>query len=513
MTQGKSLVNSEAEDRYSALHNNANAIRAISAAVEGTIGPKGLDTMLVDSRGDVIITNDGVTILHKMHVTHPAARMLIQVAKAQQDEIGDGTTTATLLASSLIMEAVRQVENGVPIAKVIRGIRTGIHIAISSLQSRSREISSLQDPMLAKAAYVAGRENGDIADLMLQAAKQIGYEKLLDPHFKLADRVHAHDKANNEVFAGILLHKNAMNRQMPDAAREVHILVVDDALEPEALDEEALMTEKGVELYIELLNQFEQNLFKLTTLGVKLIVADRGVHQRVEEFCNDHGIMVLQRVSSKDIRLLCEHTGAKPLKRTGLKKNAEELVSYLGYCDEALQDHRLDKVRVTGGRGKQTATVLVGASTSEIVGERERIAKDAASAVQAAIRGGVVPGGGAIELAVSRDIERAREQMQGMEGFGMDVVVHALRKPLIQIVHNAGFNPLEKLEEVKGAQVKEGQDQLGVDCDSGQLLDMIEAGIVDPTLVKTYALKAAGEVAEAILRIQTVIRMKEAIEE
>jgi chaperonin GroEL (HSP60 family) len=500
---------SDREEQHSALHNNANAIRAISSAVEGTLGPKGLDTMLVDRSGDVIITNDGVTILDKMEVTHPAARMLIQVAKAQQEEIGDGTTTATILASSLVQEGVAQVNQGVPIAKVIAGLRQGVEIALENLVARTKLIESESDPLLKKIAYIAGRENEDIAHLILNAVQAVGLPTLRNHRYRFSDMIHAHEKAENEVIEGMLLHKLAMNRHMPETLQDVRILVIDDALEPEGVDEEALATNAGFERYMLHLEQFERNLLKLKELGVNLILVDRGVHASAEEFCTDHGIMVLQRVSSKDLRVLCENSGARPLKRTGIKKPLDELASYLGRCEQAIQDDRLEKTRLIMGKGSSVATLLVGASTREIVGERERIAKDAASSVQAAIRGGYLPGGGAVEIAVSREIEKVRERTRDMEGFGMEVVVRALRRPLAQIVSNAGFNALEKLEQVRGAQVQQSSDSLGIDCDTGQVMDMVEAGVVDPTLVKRHALKAASEVASAILRIHTVIRMKE----
>jgi chaperonin GroEL (HSP60 family) len=150
----------------------------------------------------------------------------------------------------------------------------------------------------------------------------------------------------------------------------------------------------------------------------------------------------------------------------------------------------------------------VGASTREIVGERSRIAMDAAAALQAALCGGYLPGGGAAEIAAAHELDRYRESQQGMESFGVFAVSQALRKPLAQIVLNAGYNPLEKVEEIKAAQLLQQTDSLGIDCDTGKLIDCLEAGIVDPTTVKLHALQAAGEVAGALLRIHTVIKMK-----
>mgnify|MGYP005840284479 CR=1 FL=1 len=500
---------SEVDERLAALLSNANAVRAIASAVEGTIGSKGLDTMLVDRFGEVVITNDGITILTKMEVNHPAARMVINTAKAQEEEVGDGTTTATIMAASLLSEAVEQVVKGVPVTRVIEGIRTGVNRAVEAIRARSRPVRGVEDPRLRQVALVAGREHQDIADLVVEAARLIGEEKLMDPAFKLADTVTAEEGANNEVFPGVIIDKEPMNEHMPKEVVDCRVLVVDDALEPEEIEEEALGTEAGFARYLGLKEEFRVNLAKVITLGVRVILVDRGVDDFAEEMLTDAGVMVLQRVSSRELRKAAEHTGARPIKRTGLKKEATDLEKYLGRAARVYEDEKLEHVRIVGGTGKPMATILVGAATEEVVGERERIARDAASAVQAAVRGGVVPGGGAVELAVAREVVKAREGVRGMAAYGVDCVAEALKKPLSQIVANAGFNPLEKIGDVIAAQAAEGKDSLAIDCDTGEVVDMWELGVVDPTLVKTHSLRAAGEIAEAILRIDTIIKKKE----
>lgn len=488
---------------------NATAIQAIAGAVEGTIGPKGLDTMLVDRFGDVTITNAGVTILDKMEVNHPAARMLINTAKAQQEEIGDGTTTTTIMAGALVAEGVNQVIRGVPVARVIEGLRAGLRAALDSFERRSRTLQGLDDPVLRKIAYVAGREHDDIADLVVQAVRLIGLEKMQDKAFKLADTIVAQEGASNEVFMGVTIDKQRLNKQMPKELNNVKLLVVDDALEPEEIEDEALGTEAGFARYLELQREFKANIAKIIALGINLILVDRGVHDLAEEMLADADVMVVSRVAARELRRAAEHCGARTIKRTSLAKSESELARYLGSAEQVAEDEKLGQIRILGGAGKPMATVLVGAATSEVVGERQRIAKDAASAVQAATRAGYVPGGGAIELAASRDVEHARETVKGMAAYGLDCVSSALRKPLAQIVANAGFNPLEKVEDVIAAQAEQANDSLAINCDSGELADMLELGVIDPTLVKIHALKAAGEIAEAILRIDTIIKKKD----
>ncbi|OPY56382.1 MAG: 60 kDa chaperonin [Pelotomaculum sp. PtaU1.Bin035] len=505
----EAISGSEVDERLAALITNANAIRAIASAVEGTLGPKGLDTMLVDKFGEVVITNDGVTILTMMEANHPAARMLINIAKAQQEEIGDGTTTATVMAGALVGAGVEQVAKGVPVARVIEGLRVGLKKALEAMRGHARPLNSLDDPVVRQVGLVAGRDHADIADLVVQAALLIGEEKLRDASFKFSDTIVAEEGAENQVFLGVIINKERMNRQMPKELEQVKVLVIDDALEPEEIDDEALGTESGFNRYLQLQAEFKENLQKIAGLGVGLVLVDRGVDDGAEEVLTDEGIMVIQRVANKELRKTAELTGARMIKRTGLKKAAAELEKYLGKADKVRSEEKLEQVWVLGGKGKPMATVLVGAATSEVVGERERIAKDAASSVQSAVKGGVVPGGGSLELAVAREVEKVREGIRGMAAYGVDCVVEALKRPMAQIVANAGFNPLEKLGDVIAAQVETGKYSLAVDCDSGQVADMYGLGIVDPANVKTYALKAAGEVAEAILRIDTIIKKRE----
>jgi chaperonin GroEL (HSP60 family) len=500
--------NSEIDERLAALINNANAVRAVSSAVEGTIGPKGLDTMLVDKFGNVVITNAGVTILDLMEVSHPAAKMLINVAKAQHQEIGDGTTTATLLAGALIGHGVEQVVKGVPVARVIEGLRFGTQKVLDVFQRQGKNISDVNDPLLKQVALVAGREHEDIAHLVVEAAILIGREKLMDPYFKLADTVCSTVGAQNKVFLGVIVNKERLTRQMPKIIEDARVLIIDDALEPEEIEDEALSTELGFNRYLALRREFEEHLHKIADLGVNLVLADRGISDLGEEIFSDLGIMAVQRVSSKELRRVAEHTGARMIKRTGLKKDISELKAYLGRAGRVFEDEKLGQIFIEKGQGKPMATIQVGAATEEVVGERARIAKDAAAAVQVAIRGGVLPGGGAIELAALREVEQNRSQMKGMAAYGVDCVMEALKKPFSQIVYNAGFNPLEKLGDVVSAQAELNNPSLGINCDTGEVADMYNLGVIDPVLVKIHAFQAAAEVAEAILRIDTIIKMK-----
>jgi chaperonin GroEL (HSP60 family) len=500
---------SEGEDRLSPLHSNANAIRAVAAAVEGTLGPKGLNCMLVDRHGAVVITNDGSTILEQLDATHPAARLLVNVARAQDREVGDGTTTATILAGALISEGVAQAERGVPVTRIIDGIRVGIAAAIAGVERRAIPVTAMDDPLLRRAALIAGREQEDLAALCLQAAAAIGRERLQAVDFRLADWIIARDGAENEVIPGVVVEKEPVNRQMPRDVADTPVLCLDDALEPEELDESALGTEAGFAAFMRYQTEFRAAVAGIAALGVRALFVTKAVHAIAEEVLTDAGALVIRRLSTRDLHRVARHTGARLVKRASLRKPADELAALLGHADRVEVDERLDQTRVLSRRGEAMATIQVGAATAEVRDERHRVAEDAACAVQAALKGGVVPGGGAIELAVLADVEAARSQAGAMAAYGVDCVLAALRVPFMQIAANAGFNPLEQVEAVRAAMARTGAETLALDCDTGEVADMRARGVVDPAPVKIHALRAAGEVAEAILRINTVIRKRE----
>jgi len=514
MTNGGSMADQSvkgsqhSEDRFQTLLNNANAARVISQAVEGTIGPRGLDVMMVDRFGDVVITNDGVTILNLMEVSHPAAQMIINTARSQQKEVGDGTTTTTILAGAMIAEGSAQVLKGVPVTRVVEGIRMGVAACSQWIQEIVHPINDIDDPELAAIARIAGRGEGELALQIIEAARILGKERLLDSDYRFADTIFSREAADNQVFKGVVLNKHPVNRMMPRQLQDVGILVVDDALAPEELNVEALKTEAGFQYYRKSREDYRNNLARLRQLGVNLIVVDRSVDDTAEEILTDADIMVLQRVSSREIERLCRHTGARKIKRSALNRDPDSLTAYLGWAQRVVVDDKLECTMVFDGKGESQVTVMVGAATTEVVDERERMARDAAAAVQAALRAGIVPGGGAVEVWLASRLENLARQQEGMISYGIMCVKEALIKAFLCMAANAGFNPLEKLGDVTAVQRRRKTHSISFDVDSGQLVDMLELGIVDPARVKQHAIQAAGEVAAAVLRIETVIKMR-----
>lgn len=505
----KNTINAGADEKMQALLGNSNAARLIARAIEGTIGPKGLDIMMIDTLGDVVISNDGVTILNLMDVNHPAARMIINTARSQQTQVGDGTTTAAILAGALVVEGANQIIKGVPVTRIIQGIELGVNLCIKLMEKMSRPITELDDPLLFSAASIAGRGQDEIAGLIISGAGIIGQAKLLDPDYKFTDAVVAKEAAANQVFRGVLINRVPLNHEMPRNLQNVRLLVIDDALAPEEIDSVARSTEAGFQFYLQNKKQYEADLRKICAMGIDLVLVDRSIDGLAEQIFTEAGVMAIHRVSQRELEIICLHTGARKIKRSGMNRSPEQLEGYLGWARRVEVNDKLGYTTLLEGKAEPQTTVIIGASTEEVVDEKERIARDAAAAVQAALQQGVVSGGGAMEVWLAKQLEKLAQDLKGMDSYGVLAVKEALLRPFACIAANAGFNPLEKLGDVIAGQKQTDNAGITIDFDTGVLIDAWAEGIVDPTLVKRYAIKAAGEVATAILRINTIIRMKD----
>lgn len=499
----------EPDQKSAALASNAAAVRAVAAAVEGTFGPKGLDCMLVDRTGDVTVTNDGSTILSLMDASHPAARILVRAARAQADEVGDGTTTTVLLAAAMVEEGAEHARRGVPVPMLLQGLREGVGEARGYLLSAACACDGLDDPALQNAVSVAARGDKDITSAAMEAGRIAGTDALHDPAFDLRRSIVVEEGAVTGAFRGILVSQSPVGRQSPRSLQDVRCLVLADALEPEGVDAAALATDRGFSAYLAGMERFKERLDQIVALGVRFVAVQKGVHDIAEEKLGAAGCVLLRRLGSREIAQIAEQTGAAVLKKAGLL-SMEDLSGALGQAERVEVDERRGHVVVRGTAAHTGATILVGASTREVADEVKRIAEDACGALQQAVRTGLVGGGGAVELAAALRLEGIRSGRRGMAAYGMDCVIQALKKPISQMAANAGFNPLAVLESAAAAQREQDSAFLGVNCDSGEVADMRAMGVMDPAGVKVSALSTATEVAQAILRIGAIVRMKDA---
>ncbi len=498
---------SGANQPLTSLMTNAEAVRALAQIVAGTFGPKGLDCMLVGDDGEVIITNDGATILKTIDITHPVARIFINAIQLQEEKVGDGTTTASLLAEALISEGVNQVLKGVPVIKVIDGIKLGIDTALKILAEAKIPIKGLDSPLLGRIALISARGHHDLANLVIEAARILGEEYLAKPGFRLADQIIAFEGGPTELISGTIINREPLNKGMPREVDDGKILIIDDALEPVKVDFQALGTEAGFNSQLHYQELLRESINQLAKMGLKAVFTDRGISDQAETCLTDLGIIGVQGVPRCEWERLAVFTGARPVKRDSLLKTPAELEALFGKAAAVIVDEDYKYIKVLGHPEQKMVTLLIGAYTKEITEEKERITKDAAGAVQAAWCGGVVPGGGSAELGISRLLNG--KIPSDLNRYGYACVIEALRKPIAQICSNAGFDTLEKLAQVIADQERTGSLGIGINCETGQVEDLLQNGVCDPYLVKYHALKSAGEVVEGILRINAIVKMKD----
>lgn len=498
----------KSELRLSALKNNINAINSVVSAVKGTLGPQGMDCMIVDDYGNAIITNDGVTILNEINTTHPAARLLINAVMCQEKEVGDGTTTLTIFVGALLDSALKMVDMGVPIHKVIEGIKKGIEKSIEIAEAEKIMIGKNNFNLLKEVAYISAREDKEISDMIYSAAQIIGNEMLGNNSFKLADCIEAFEGTHNEVISGVVIDKTPLDYFEDHDLSDVKIMVLDDSLDVEEDKKELLSTEAGLNNYFENVEVIKKFAEKIINMNVDILICDRGINPMAMQMLLDGNVAIVDRVLNSQLIKVAKHCGCKILKKSALSKSISVLNSCCGKADKVIYDSQKEQIIVQHGHGKPYATVIISASTGEITREKERIAKDAAAALQFAFKNGIVPGGGALEIYISGLLKKYREDMSGMEKYGVDCVVEALMKPFFQMVENSGFNSLEMIEKITASAKQEDKKFFSIDFESGAIKEMLKENIFDPTYVKISALKKAEEIARAILRINLILRGK-----
>lgn len=496
------------ELRLSALKNNVNAIDSVVSAVKGTLGPRGFDCMIVDDYGNSIITNDGVTILNEISTSHPAARLLINAVMSQEKEVGDGTTTLTILTGALLGSALKMAEMGVPIHKIIQGIKRGIELAIDIVENEKVMISNENSYIMKKVAFISAREDEEISDLIYEAAEIVGSEILSSKGFKLSDCVEAIEGMSNQVFSGVVVDRKPLNVFENIVLNNAKIMVIDDSFDVDDNIKELLATEAGLNNYLENIEVIKSWAKKIVSMNVDLLLCDRGINSMAMQILSDGNVVVVDRVLNSQLEKAARHSGSKMLKKSALNKSIEYLNNCIGVADKIIYDAETEQILVREGHGKPYSTILISAATGEMTREKERIAKDASASLQYAIKNGVVSGGGALEIYTSSLLEKYRKEIAGMEKYGFDCVIDALKKPFLQMVENSGFNSLEILEKIIFATKEEGKKFLSIDFENATIKDMEREEIFDPAYVKISAFKKAGEIAEAILRINLILRGK-----
>jgi len=498
---------------------NIMAARAIAEAVRTALGPRGMDKMLVDTIGDIVVTNDGRTILDEMEVQHPAAKMMVQVAKAQDKEVGDGTTTAVIIAGELLKRAEELLEKKIHPTVVIHGYKLAAEKSLEILKNIAIKIDPKDRAILEEIAKtsmtskIVGAERDKLAKIAVDAALQILEEK--DGKFRVnIDLVQVVKKAGESIedskfIRGVIIDKEVVHSDMPKSVKNAKIALINAALEIEKTEFNAEIRITSPD-QIMAFRQQEENMLKdmvekIASTGANVLFCQKGIDDRAQHFLAKKGILAVRRVKKSDMEKLAKATGGRIL------NNIDELTSEdLGEA-ELVEERKIgnDKmVFVEGCKNPKAVSVLLRGGTERIVDEAERAFHDALCVVRNAIEDQlIVAGGGAPEAEVAKALREYSEKFTGKEQLAIKGFADAIEVIPRTLAENAGLDPIEILTGLRKAH-QEGKVWAGVDIFNERVTDMKELKVFEPLRSKTQAIKSAFEAASMILRIDDIIIAK-----
>ena len=503
-----------------AQRNNIAAAKIIAELVKTTLGPKGMDKMLVSSFGDVTITNDGATILKEIDVQHPAAKMLVEVAKAQDNEVGDGTTTAAVLTGELLAKAEELLDQNIHPTIIIEGFKKASEKAREILEKIAIPVSIKDDEVLLNVAMTAMGSKGiaaakeHFAKLAVEAVKQVAEEKdgKLRADIDLIKILKKHGKSleETELVRGMVIDKEVAHPQMPKIVHNAKIALINAKLEIEKTEFDAKINIESPEQMKMFLDEEERMLKemvdKIAEAGANVVFCEKGIDDVALHFLAKKGILAVKNVSSSDMEKLARATGGKIV--ASVKDLTPDVLGEAKLVEEVkIGDDKLVYVREC--KNPKAVTIVVRGGTEHVVDEAERSLHDALCGVRNAIEDGkIVPGGGAPEAEVAKQLREYAVKVGGREQLAIEAFADAVESIPLTLAENAGLDPVDIMVALRAAHEKTDGFRMGVDVFTGKIRDMLELKVVEPLRVKLQVIKSATEAANMILKIDDVIAAK-----
>lgn len=496
---------------------NIMAAKLVAETVRTTLGPRGMDKMLVDSLGDVIVTNDGVTILKEMSIEQPCAKMLVEVAKTQEDEVGDGTTTAVVLAGELLKQAEGLLEQNIHPTVIARGYRLAEGKAQAVLKGMAETITEKDDDVLKKIAVTAmtgkGAENSKdlLAGLAVKAVKCViehtpeGKLEIDRDHIKLEKKVGA-GVEDSKLIRGIVIDKERVHSAMPKNLAHAKIALIDSAVEIKSTETDAKIQISDPSQMQAFLDQEEHMLRDMvehiSKSGATVVFCQKGIDDMAQHFMAKKGLFAARRVKKSDMEALALATGARIV--TNLDDLSKEDLGYAGRVyEEKVGDE--DMVYIEDCKNPKSVTILLRGGTEHVADEIKRAMEDAiGDSIAALTNGKVVAGAGAPEIELARQLRQFADSLSGREQLAVLAFATAMEIIPRTLAENAGLDPIDVLTELKAAHDK-GKRWAGVDVSTGKVMDAWKEGVIEPLKIKTQAVSSAAEVSTMILRIDDVI--------
>ena len=499
-----------------AQRNNIMAAKLVAETVRTTLGPKGMDKMLVDAMGDVTITNDGVTILEEMKIEHPSAKMIVEIAKTQEHEVGDGTTTAVVLAGELLKQAEKLLDKDIHPTVLARGYRLAAEKAQTLLQSIAAPVTQNDDDTLHKLAQTAMTGKGaeaskdKLSKLVVSAVKEITENKegkvaINSNDIKIEKKVGASVEAS-EIIKGIVLDKERVHSQMPSQVPQAKIALVDSALEIKNTEIDAKIQITDPAQMQSFLAQ-EENMLrgmvdKIVASGATVVFCQKGIDDIAQHFLAKKNILAVRRVKKSDMESLARATSGRIV--TNLQDLSAQDLGTAGMVEQTKVGQE-DMLFIKQCPNPKSVTLLVRGGTEHVVDEVKRAIDDAIGDVISALKEGkVVAGAGAPEIEIAKSLRQYADSLSGREQLAVRAFAEAMEVIPQTLAENAGLDPIDVMTELKAGH-EQGQKWAGINVHTGKVMDAWTEGVIEPLKIKTQAVSSASEVAIMILRIDDVI--------
>jgi thermosome len=499
----------------SAQEHNISAARAVAESVRSTLGPKGMDKMLVNSLGDITVTNDGVTILEEMDIDNPTAEMIVEVAETQEDEAGDGTTTAVAIAGELLKNGEELLEQDIHPTAIMRGFDMASEKAREEVDEIAIDVDRDDEETLRKVAETsmtgkgAEQHKADLADLVVSGAQAVTVEAddgsvVVDLAFLDIETQTGRSAGESELLEGGVIDKDPVHEGMPTDFEAADVLLVDTALE---LDEAEVDTQVSVTDPNQLQTfldkeeeQLREMVDQIVDVGADVVFCQKGIDDMVQHYLAKEGILAIRRAKKSDLEFLSEVIDAAIVSDLGAVSTAD-----LGSAS-IRRDEDAELFYVEGaGDVSHGVTLLLRGSTEHVVDELERGVNDALDVVSdTIISGQVLPGGGAPEVELARRLRNYADSVSGREQLAIETFADSLELVPRVLAGNAGLDSIDTLVDLRAAH-EEGDQRAGLNVESGDVEETFEAGIVEPAHVKRQAMASATEAANLVLKIDDII--------
>jgi thermosome len=503
-----------------AQRNNIMAARVIGEVLKTTLGPRGMDKMLIDGLGDITITNDGAAILKEIDVEHPAAKMMVEIAKTQDDMVGDGTTSAVVIASELLKKAEELLDQNIHPTILVSGFRKASVKAIEVINKTAVPLDTNDKKLLLKVALTSmsskavGGAKEHLAEISIEAVKQIA-EQRGDKTIADIDNIQLIKKTgksllDTELIRGIIIDKEVVNPGMPKTKENAKIALLDSALEIEKTEITAEIRIKDPSQMKAFLDQetdmMQDMVSKVKASGADVIFCQKGIDDMVQHFLAKEGIIAARRVKESDMEKLARATGGRIVSDLDDLKKTD--LGNAGLVEERkIGDDKM--IFVEKCKDPHSVAILIRAGLERMVDEAERAMTDSLSVVSDVIENNkIVPGGGAIEIEIAKELRKYATKVGGREQLAVEAFADAVEVIPRSLAENAGLEPIDILVELRSVHDKADGKNQGINIYTGKLQDSIANGVIEPIMVKEQAIKSASESAAMILRIDDVITAK-----